>query len=288
MPSKQLIDIEIQNEQFNQEVKNDFDNHIISEYVIDLGFIEIGTEIDYNFKISNNGETDLSLAINQEHFDRLLNLGFRICFQKINLKIGETYEAILMFSPVNYTCDTAENSPFLTDFPIEISTGVCVNIIIKGMIAVPSLIASNSCLKFGTVHCGECKMKSLILRNCGRVPCKWSYQFVNDHGSFQLLSSEKTRRLIKCDREIEIRIVFEPKQNEEIDCNLVISCNNNPKQLVIKLSGCAISAVLKFDPVLDFEPVMHKSDSIFREFQITNTGNLMGEFYFLHFLKYKN
>ncbi|XP_076848184.1 hydrocephalus-inducing protein homolog isoform X3 [Brachyhypopomus gauderio] len=144
---------------------------VLPDYILDFGCVVHGNVPTHIIKVTNTGP--VSVSFRAEH-QSLAGTGFSTELDRVkNLPYCETETFEVKFDPRGANLDLGEIS---TVMPLQVLGGPTVQVRLRAVVTMPSLIACTDVLQFDSVRCGMCQVITVQLHNPEHVPCEWSIE----------------------------------------------------------------------------------------------------------------
>ncbi|XP_054856814.1 hydrocephalus-inducing protein homolog [Eublepharis macularius] len=269
----------------------------LPEYILDFGYIILGTIRTYIVKITNTSQFPVSF-----HADRrtLRDTGFSIELDRVkNLPYCETETFEIRFDPQSANRPLGEVKVLL---PIKVVSGPTFHISLCATVIMPSLCMSNDNLEFSAVQCGQCQMETIQLHNQLQVTCEWfatsneQVKKVDKHMPAPL--RRKMRQELKSKphvfemippygilspgERLNVQVKFAPREEKFYSNYLIVSISQSTQQLLLHVSGHGLEPRLEFNPsIVELGPLLPYAVGDEAEMVVKNPCSFPIEFYSL-------
>ncbi|XP_069724910.1 hydrocephalus-inducing protein homolog [Phaenicophaeus curvirostris] len=271
----------------------------LPEYVLDFGYVILGSIHTHIVKITNTGNFSVSFCVD----GRVLHgTGFSVELDHAkHLSCCETDTFEVRFNPQSASQLLEEVDVLL---PIKVAGGPTFHVRLHASVAVPSLCLSRDRLDFSAVQCGQCQEETIQLHNRLQVPCKW-FITINEPvkkvkkqvpGSVhqKLLQDLKTKPCVfevlpsagalgpgqRCN----VQVRFSPMEEKSYRSMLKINICQSSQHLQLQVSGHGLEPQLEFSPtVLELGPLLPYSRGAEGMVVVKNPCEFPVEFYSLEF-----
>ncbi|KAM6324924.1 hydrocephalus-inducing protein homolog [Podargus strigoides] len=271
----------------------------LPEYVLDFGYVILGSIHTHIVKVTNPGQCPASF-----HADRrvLGNTGFSVELDSSKpLPCCETTTFRVCFDPQSASLPLGEVEVRL---PVKVTGGPTFHVLLRANVVVPSLCLSRDRLEFSAVQRGQCQEETVQLHNQLQVPCKW---FITRNepvkkvdkplpGStrWKLLQELKAKPCVfevlpstgtlAPGQRCNVRVRFSPTEEKSYRSKLKISICRSSQQLQLQVSGHGLEPQLEFSPaVLELGPLLPYSHGAEGTVVVKNPCQFPIEFYSLEF-----
>ncbi|XP_075289597.1 hydrocephalus-inducing protein homolog isoform X3 [Opisthocomus hoazin] len=271
----------------------------LPEYILDFGYIILGSIQTHIVKVTNTGQFPVSFHANTRV---LRGTGFHVELDRVkHLPCCETKTFEVRFDPQSANLPLGEVDVLL---PIKVARGPTFCVRLRANVAVPSLCLSKDSLEFSAVQCGQCREETIQLHNQLQIPCKW-FITVNepvkkvDKHLPASVRREPLRELKTkpCDFEVlpsagalgpgqrcNVRVRFTPTEQRSYRSKLRINIRQSSQHLQLQVSGRGLEPQLEFTPaVLELGPLLPHSRGAEGTVVVKNPCEFPIEFYSLEF-----
>ncbi|XP_008933568.1 PREDICTED: hydrocephalus-inducing protein homolog, partial [Merops nubicus] len=284
---------------FDQRARRRLLKAQLPEYILDLGYVILGSIQTHIVKITNTGQFPVSF-----HADGrvLRDTGFSVELDRVkHLPYCETETFEVRFDPQGAHLPLGGVDVLL---PIKVAGGPTFHIRLRANVTVPSLCLSRDRLEFSTVRCGQCQEETVQLHNHLQVPCKWfitrnePVKKVDKHLPAnvrqKLLQELKTKLCVfeavpsagalapgeRCN----VRVRFSPMEEKSYRSELKVNICQSSQHLQLQVLGHGLEPQLEFSPpVLELGPVLPCSWGVEGTVVVKNPCTFPIEFYSLEF-----
>ncbi|XP_075290309.1 hydrocephalus-inducing protein homolog isoform X2 [Opisthocomus hoazin] len=284
---------------FDQHARRRLLKAELPEYVLDFGYVILGSIHTHIVKVTNTGQFLVSFHTNTRV---LRDTGFSVELDRVkHLPCCETKTFEVHFDPQSANLPLGEVDVLL---PIKVARGPTFCVRLRANVAVPSLCLSRDSLEFSTVQCGQCREETIQLHNQLQIPCKWfitvnePVKKVDKHLPVsvrqKLLQELKTKPCVfealpsagalgpgqRCN----VRVRFSPTEERSYRSKLKINIGQSSQHLQLQVSGHGLEPQLEFTPpVLELGPVLPHSCGVEGTVMVKNPCEFPIEFYSLEF-----
>ncbi|KAM4640218.1 hydrocephalus-inducing protein-like [Amazona ochrocephala] len=260
---------------FHQRVHQRLLKAELPEYILDFGYVAPGDIHTHIVKITNTGHYPASF-----HADGyvLYNTGFSVCLDRVKLlPYRETKTCEVRFDPQSASLPLGKVDVVL---PIEVTRGPTFQVLLRAIVAEPSLCLSRDRLEFSAVQCGQCQEETIQLHNTFQVPCKWSISMnapvkeVDKH--LPRSEHEKLLEEMKCapcvfevlpsagslapGEQCHVQVRFSPMEEKCYRGELQIQICQSSQRLQVPVLGRGLESRLEFSPAeLELGPLLPQS-----------------------------
>ncbi|XP_046889403.1 hydrocephalus-inducing protein homolog [Hypomesus transpacificus] len=197
---------------------------LLPEYLLDFGFVIHGTVPTHIVKVTNTGPAAVSLRADRRP---LTGTGFSTELDRVkNLPYCKTETFEVKFDPRGANLDLGAVSCVL---PIQVAGGPTVQVILRAVATMPSLVVSTDTLRFDRVQCGMCQVRTVQLSNPEPVPCQWSI-------------AEEERPRVKLDKHLPLHLRRKEKRPSAVVFEMLPSAG-------LLYPGDRVNVQVKFSPV---------------------------------------
>ncbi|XP_075290236.1 hydrocephalus-inducing protein homolog isoform X2 [Opisthocomus hoazin] len=284
---------------FDQHARRRLLKAELPEYILDFGYIILGSIQTHIVKVTNTGQFPVSFHANTRV---LRGTGFHVELDRVkHLPCCETKTFEVRFDPQSANLPLGEVDVLL---PIKVARGPTFCVRLRANVAVPSLCLSKDSLEFSAVQCGQCREETIQLHNQLQIPCKW-FITVNepvkkvDKHLPASVRREPLRELKTkpCDFEVlpsagalgpgqrcNVRVRFTPTEQRSYRSELRINIHQSSQHLQLQVSGRGLEPQLEFTPaVLELGPLLPHSRGAEGTVVVKNPCEFPIEFYSLEF-----
>ena len=248
---------------------------ILSEYVIDFGFVIKGTQKVKKFKLKNQGWNALTLAIDKVTLD---SNGFALEPDSIMRLPGQPEFAT---TEMTLTLQTSrrEVKPGRLEctVPMSMKNGPRVNMRLQAVVVVPEVVVSSDTLDFGDVQSGTVKVISVLLENPKDVPADWALKKSTEgNADWAFFSCVPASGLLQPKERQMIKVMFTPVEDRVAPYaqKLPIKVTHNPKPLNLMCKGTGYTLKIDLEPqTLHLGAILPKTEEQapnVAEFEISN------------------
>ncbi|KAJ7312066.1 hypothetical protein JRQ81_006401 [Phrynocephalus forsythii] len=271
----------------------------LPEYILDFGYIILGTVRSHIVKITNNSPFPVSFHADTQS---LQDTGFTTGLDRVkNLPFCETETFEVLFDPQSANRPLGEVDVLL---PIKVVSGPTVNISLRATVIMPSLCMSNDNLEFAAVQCGQCQVETIQLHNQLQVTCEWfatsSEQMKKVDKRMPATLRRRMRQELRAKphvfemippygilapgERLNVQVKFAPREEKFYHNYLVLSISQSTHQLLLNVSGQGLEPRLEFNPsVLELGPLLPFATGDEAEVVVRNPCGFPIEFYSLEF-----
>nr|XP_056718300.1 hydrocephalus-inducing protein homolog [Euleptes europaea] len=237
----------------------------LPEYILDFGYIILGTVRTHIVKITNTSHFPVSFHADKRH---LRDTGFTIELDRVkNLPYCETETFEIRFDPQSANQPLGELKVLL---PIKVVSGPTFHISLRATVIMPSLCMSSDNLEFSAVQCGQCQMETIQFHNQLQVTCEWfatsneQTKKVDKHMPAAL--RRKMRQELKSKphvfemippygilspgERLNVQVKFAPREEKFYSNHLIVSITQSTHQLLLHVSGHGLEPRLEFTPAI--------------------------------------
>ncbi|XP_062997557.1 hydrocephalus-inducing protein homolog [Elgaria multicarinata webbii] len=271
----------------------------LPEYILDFGYIILGTIRTHIVKITNTSQFPVSF-----HADRrvLRDTGFRTELDRVkNLPFCETETFDVQFDPQSANRPLGEVEVRL---PIKVLSGPTFHVSLRATVIMPSLCMSNDYLEFCAVQCGQCQVETIQLHNQLQVTCEWfatsSEQMKKVDKHMPATLRRKMHHKLKSKphvfemippygilapgERLNVQVKFAPSEEKFYHHYLILSISQSTQQLRLYVSGQGLEPRLEFSPsILELGPLLPYALGDEAEVVVKNPCCFPIEFYSLEF-----
>ncbi|KAM9214465.1 hydrocephalus-inducing protein homolog [Leptosomus discolor] len=271
----------------------------LPEYILDFGYVILGSVHTHMVKITNTGRFPVSFRADGQV---LRDTGFSVELDRVkHLPCCETETFQVRFDPQSANLPLGEVAVLL---PIKVAGGPTFHVRLRATVAAPSLCLSRDRLEFSAVQCGQCQEETVQLHNALQVPCKWfitvnePLQKVDKH-----LPASTRRKLLQqlkakpCvfralpsagtlapGQRCNVRVRFSPMEEKSYRSKLKINICQSSQHLHLQVSGQGLEPQLEFSPaVLELGPLLPYSRGAEGTVVVKNPCEFPIEFYSLEY-----
>ncbi|XP_053255366.1 hydrocephalus-inducing protein homolog [Podarcis raffonei] len=283
----------------SQRIRRRFVKAQLPEYILDFGYIILGTVRTHIIKITNTGQFPVSFYADRRN---LRDSGFDTELDRVkNLPYCETETFGVRFDPQSANQPLGEVEVIL---PVKVLTGPTFNISLRAMVIMPSLCMSNDNLEFAATQCGQCQVETIQLHNQLQVTCEWfatsSEQIKKVDKHMPMALRRKMRRELKHKpnvfemippygilapgERLNVQVKFAPREEKSYRHYLILSISQSTQQLQLNVSGQGLEPRLEFTPsILELGPLLPYAIGDEAEVVVKNPCSFPIEFYSLEF-----
>ncbi|NWS72026.1 HYDIN protein, partial [Crotophaga sulcirostris] len=270
----------------------------LPEYILDFGYVILGSIYTHIVKITNTGKFPVSFCPDG---GVLHDTGFSVELDHVkHLSCCETDTFEVRFDPQSANLPLGEVAVLL---PIKVAGGPTFHIRLRASVAVPSLCLSRDRLEFSAVQCGQCQEETIQLHNQFQVPCKW-FVATNEavkkvkHSQWsvrqKLLQEMKTKPQVfevlpsagtlTPGQRCNVQVRFSPTEEKSYSSMLKINICQSSQLLQLQVSGHGLEPQLEFSPrVIELGPLLPYSRGAEGTVVVKNPCEFPIEFYSLEF-----
>ena len=211
----------------------------VSHYVLDFGYVVLGTQKTKTFELENISSTPITFSIDRLALEAhgftmdpkyVIRLPGAYDFGVEDISITLNAKAGVQLGKVDY------------EFPLDMRKGPNVIIHLHGVITMPELDVSQNILDFGEVQSGHAKTITVPLYNPKEVPCSWSLTKPrNVDPAWDNFVLKPTQGILNPGETQQVTVTFTPDHNKdgkyEVKLPLKIVRNKKPSVLVCKAVG---------------------------------------------------
>ncbi|KAG8143780.1 hypothetical protein E2320_000954, partial [Naja naja] len=268
----------------------------LPEYILDFGYIIMGTIRTHIIKLTNTGHFPVSF-----HADRraLRDTGFNTELDRVkNLPFCETETFEIWFDPQSASCALGEIEVLL---PIKVVAGPTFHISLRATVIMPSLCMSSDNLEFSAVQCGQCQVETIQLHNQLQVVCEWfatsneQMKKVDKHMPMTLRRKMREPKakphvfemippygILAPGERLNVQVKFAPREEKLYHNVLILSISQSTQQLLLNVSGQGLEPRLEFSPcLLELGPLLPYGIGDEAEVVVKNPCSFPIEFYSL-------
>ncbi|XP_077166200.1 hydrocephalus-inducing protein homolog isoform X2 [Paroedura picta] len=269
----------------------------LPEYILDFGYIILGTIRTHVVKITNTSQFPVSFHADKRH---LRDTGFTIELDRVkNLPYCETETFEIRFDPQSANLPLGEVKVLL---PIKVMSGPTFHISLCATVIMPSLCMSSDNLEFSAVQCGQCQMETIQFHNQLQVTCEWfassneQTKKVDKHMPAAL--RRKMRHELKSKpnvfemippygilspgERLNVQVKFAPREEKFYSNYLIVSITQSTQQLLLHVSGHGLEPRLEFHPsIVELGPLLPYAFGDEAEVVVKNPCSFPIEFYSL-------
>lgn len=273
-------------------------------YLLDFGYVVLGTVRSHIIRVTNNGFFPVSFAPDR---GSLSGSGFAVELDKIRNLPGspdnESIEFMVTFDPKGADVPLG---PVDISVPIMTLGGPLYGMRLKAFVTMPDMKISTDTLDFGSVVCGQCKVMTIQLHNYQPVRCDWSSEPTEDKKKKsdkmvplhlrKKLRTEKPKPKqfevmppvgsLQPGQRINVQVKFMPIEEIPYNQRVVIRIAQSTSRLVVNASGQGREPKVDFSSSLvAFGPVLPHSNGDEKEVVLKNPCDFPIEIYSLEFDK---
>ncbi|XP_067327017.1 hydrocephalus-inducing protein homolog [Anolis sagrei] len=283
----------------NQKVRRKLVKAQLPEYILDFGYIILGTVRSHIVKITNTSPFPVSFYADTRN---LQDSGFCTGLDRVkNLPFCETETFAVLFDPQSANRPLGEVEVVL---PIKVISGPTFHVSFRATVIMPSLCMSNENLDFSAVQCGQCQVETIQLHNQLQVNCEWFA-----HSSEQMKKVDKhmpaaLRRKLRHElktkpfvfemippygilgpgERLNVQVKFAPREERSYRHYMILSIAQSTQQLVLTVSGQGLEPRLEFNPsIVELGPLLPYASGDEAEVVVKNPCSFPIEFYSLEF-----
>ncbi|CAF0804649.1 unnamed protein product [Didymodactylos carnosus] len=286
----------------------------LSDYLIDFGYVILGTVREKQFHITNPTHISITFRLDRTYLNKS---GFSFdCDHVKNLPSNETILMTVTFDPrgANLGLGNIEYR-----VPVEVNYGPGFHLRLKANVTMPDLHVSNDTLDFGTVKNGECKIATIQLKNPKEIRCEWITMYpgedMQERSSKAAIrsyrrstSSMKNKQIIprifellpsngilSAKQHANIQIKFTPTEEKNYESRLILRINQSSQRIMIICRGSGLEPNIvigqtienQFIPTtsITFNPILPHSQGDEQDIIIKNPCSFPIEIYNLEFDK---
>ncbi|XP_042303381.1 LOW QUALITY PROTEIN: hydrocephalus-inducing protein homolog [Sceloporus undulatus] len=271
----------------------------LPEYILDFGYIILGTVRSHIVKITNTSPFPVSFYADRQ---ALQDTGFTSELDRVkNLPFCETETFEVLFDPQSANRPLGEVEVIL---PIKVVAGPTFHLSLRAMVIMPALCMSNENLAFSAVQCGQCQVETIQLHNQLQVICEWfatsSEQMKKVDKHMPATLRRKMRQELKTKpfvfemippygilapgERLNVQVKFAPREEKFYHNFLILSISQSTQQLKLTVSGQGLEPRLEFTPsILELGPLLPYAAGDEAEMVVKNPCSFPIEFYSLEF-----
>ncbi|CAF1470235.1 unnamed protein product, partial [Didymodactylos carnosus] len=287
---------------------------ILPDYLIDFGYVILGTVRDKQFHIKNPTDSSITFHLDRSYLNKS---GFSFdCDHVKNLPSNETIVLTVTFDPRGANLGLGEVE---CRVPVEVSNGPAFRLRLKANVTMPDLHVSNDTLDFGIVKCGECKIATIQLKNPKEIRCEWIAAYPGEdmqerpskaitRSYRRTTSSTKKKQItprifevlpsngvLPAQQRVNIQIKFMPTEEQNYENRVILRINQSSQRIMIICRGSGLEPNIvigqikenQFIPTTSiiFNPILTHSQGDEQDIVIKNTCPFPIEIYNLEFDK---
>uniref|UniRef100_A0A803TEP1 HYDIN axonemal central pair apparatus protein n=1 Tax=Anolis carolinensis TaxID=28377 RepID=A0A803TEP1_ANOCA len=283
----------------SQKVRRKLVKAQLPEYILDFGYIILGTVRSHIVKITNTSPFPVSFYADTRNLE---DSGFCTGLDRVkNLPFCETETFEVLFDPQSANRPLGEVQVVL---PIKVISGPTFNVSFRATVIMPSLCMSNENLEFSAVQCGQCQVETIQLHNQLQVNCEWFA-----HSSEQMKKVDKhmpaaLRRKLRHElktkpfvfemippygilvpgERFNVQVKFAPREEKSYRHYMIVSIAQSTQQLILTVSGQGFEPRLEFNPsIVELGPLLPYAAGDEAEVVVKNPCSFPIEFYSLEF-----
>ncbi|XP_041375521.1 hydrocephalus-inducing protein homolog [Gigantopelta aegis] len=274
----------------------------LPEYVLDFGYVVLGTVRTHVVHATNTGPFPVSFQVEHEN---IRNYGFHVELDRVRDLPGapdhETVDFVVSFDPrgANLPLGAVE-----TVVHIKIVNGPAVCINLKANVTMPDMEISDDVLMFNEVRCGECKVVTVQLHNHQHVPCEWNSlpldkdrKNADRHVPMHLrrkLRQEKKKPLhfemmpptgmLMPGQRTNVQVKFMPTEEKFYEHRISVRIAQSSQRILLLCRGQGLEPRLEFEQSLvEFGPILPHSSGDEQDIVVKNPCSFPIEVYNLEF-----
>ncbi|XP_044289866.1 hydrocephalus-inducing protein homolog [Varanus komodoensis] len=271
----------------------------LPEYILDFGYIILGTIRTHVIKVTNTSPFPVSF-----HADKrpLWDTGFNTELDRVkNLPFCQTQTFEVWFDPQSANQPLGEVDVLL---PIKVVAGPTFHISLRATVIMPSLCISNNDLEFSAVQCGQCQVQTVQLHNQLQVSCEWMATSNEQMEKVDKRMPAALRRkmhhelkskphvfemippygILAPGERLNVQVKFAPREEKFYRNYLILSISQSTQQLLLNVSGQGLEPRLEFSPaILELGPLLPYAIGDEAEVVVKNPCCFPIEFYSLEF-----
>ncbi|KAK6174452.1 hypothetical protein SNE40_017727 [Patella caerulea] len=274
----------------------------LPEYLLDLGYVVLGTVKTHVVRATNTGWFPASFQVEREN---LHNLGFHVELDRVRNLPGapdhETVDFMVKFDPRGANLQLG---PVETTVPININNGPQVIVRLKANVTMPDMEISDDILDFENVICGESKVITVQLHNYQHVRCEWStLQTEKERKQADKRVPMHLRRKMRQEKKkcqhfemmppegylmpgqrMNVQVKFMPTEEKYYEHRIPIRIGQSSQRILLLCRGQGLEPRLEFDRnLVQFGPILPHSSGDEQEIIIRNPCSFPIEVYNLEF-----
>ncbi|XP_048371298.1 hydrocephalus-inducing protein homolog [Sphaerodactylus townsendi] len=269
----------------------------LPEYILNFGFVILGTVVTHIVKITNTSNFPVSFHADKRN---LQDTGFTTELDRVkHLPYRETETFEIRFDPQSANQPLGEVKVLL---PIKVVSGPTFHISLHATVIMPSLCISIENCEFSAVQCGQCQVETVQFHNQLQVACQWfatsneRTKKVDKHMPAAL--RRKMRQELKSKphvfemipscgilapgERLTVQIKFAPREEKFYSNDLIVSIAQSTHQLHFHVTGHGLEPRLEFIPsIVELGPLLPYALGDEAEVVVKNPCSFPIEFYSL-------
>lgn len=292
--------------EFNKHGKVKKQKPRLPDYLLDFGYVILGTVRTHVVQVTNTGIFPVSFSVDHTN---LSNTGFSVELDRVKQLPGaphhEKIDFVVSFDPrgANLELGTVE-----AVVPINVVNGPLVNLHLMAHVTMPDMQVSTDVLEFGDVKCGDCQIITIQIYNHKHVRCDWSTLPTEKELKAQASQIDKhtpmhLRRKIKPEKpkpkifefmpaegtllpgqRINVQVKFMPTDEKKYEQRLTMRLAQSSQRVTVLAKGQGLEPRLEFARnLVEFGPILPHSPGDEQDVVIKNPCSFPIEFYNLEF-----
>ncbi|XP_072403680.1 hydrocephalus-inducing protein homolog [Chiloscyllium punctatum] len=280
----------------NQHAHKSVSRCHLPEFVLDFGFVILGTVKIHVVKITNTGCLPVSFYTDRH---ALKKTGFSTELNKVkNLPYCETETFEVRFDPLRANLSIGPTKVLMS---IQVIGGPTVNVILSATVTMPGLTVSSDHLDFGTVQCGQCQVMTIQLHNHLDVTCEWFFtdtsvvkEKLDKHVPLYLRSKllkelkqpsyvfrmSPACGVLEAGAKVNVQVTFIPDEEKRYKHRLMLNFSQSSNQVLITAIGQGLEPRLEFSTtLLELGPLLPYSTEVEGIVIVKNPCTFPIEFY---------
>ncbi|KAL3860158.1 hypothetical protein ACJMK2_010318 [Sinanodonta woodiana] len=274
----------------------------LPEYILDFGFVVLGTVRTHVVRATNTGWFPVSFQVER---DDIHHYGFHVELDRVRNLPGapdhETVNIVVSFDPRGANLQLG---PVECTVPINILHGPLIMIRLKANVTMPDLQISDDAMDFGEVKCGECRIITVQLHNYQQVKCEWNSlptekekKQADKHVPLHLRRKHKQEKskprifeimpptgVLSPGQRLNVQVKFMPTEEKFYEHRIPIRISQSSQRILLLCRGQGLEPRLDFDQnMMQFGPILPHSLGDEREVVVKNPCKFDIEFYNLEF-----
>ncbi|KAM6294461.1 hydrocephalus-inducing protein homolog [Aegotheles albertisi] len=286
-------------ETFDQGARRRLLKARLPEYILDFGWVILGTTHTQCVRITNPGQFPVSFHADGRVLCDTGNHTELDCVKHLPCCETETFQ--VRFDPQSANLPLGEVDVLL---PIKVAGGPTFHVRLCASVAVPSLCLSRDRVEFSSVQCGQCQEETVELYNQFQIPCEW---FITMEEPVKKVDKrlpasvhQKLPQELKAKpcifqavpsagalapgERCHVRVRFSPTGEKSYSSTLKINICQSSQQLQLQILGRGLEPQLEFSPpVLELGPLLPYSPGVEGTVVVKNPCEFPIEFYCLEF-----
>ncbi|KAJ0401033.1 hypothetical protein P43SY_009913 [Pythium insidiosum] len=259
--------------------KSETSSFLLSHFVLDFGFVVLGTHRTKKFSVANIGPTPASFQ-----FDKNLaqSRGFQLDPERVvRLPERQSVEFTVTFQARKNIALGLHS----VQLPIAMKNGPPTLVTFRAVVTVPDIALSTDQLDFGCMAVGTSHTMFTQLHNVSTVPAEWAIKkpmgSARDLSYFRVLPSSGT---LGPGNKANLQIDFMPHEGRHFSLKLPVKVAANAKTRSLVLRGEGDELRLSFvPPIVELGPVLPCSEPIEHLVELRNESNYAVEVIALDF-----